>query len=577
MRKFLLITTFFLLSSCEDYCIKPKNLLSLHEKLDIVSTQQKWTNSNIHISNEVKVTEIHIVPNKISFCSQYEDIAIRPGTKKITLSKFILKAGDILNFSIVGSKICKDKENKTIRYINIDKKCNNKEKEYFAHILNQNECQTWENKEDQYTICPNKYIIGNKTKWLNGKEYWNPTFSKLDQDERKERIQNIINSIKEKNVNCDNLLKSQINKVDTHILNLLCGYICKFPSSNKNINCAYTEYNNIGETFQPNIEVINNTLKEKQVKTYITFLRVHMDGENFEHIPSSGLCTNCNHKINSNHKTPSLIFSLCSRNDESCFNKNDKGGFNIRVTRVPNLENSLYIRVSNEHPKNNPGENQEDIPIDISKIHDNQEIEKLKKKLKNKRGTIFYGIKDHGCNYENNKGQLNIKLTTKELHIKTFSAIYNFFNEKIKAAFFGSSYYNNQDVTSDISAIKSLYESFLNSSRTNTIRSTIVSLLVLHIILYTFYYLLGLTHVSIYEFLIVCVKIGIITQLLRDNSWNYFYNNAFSIFINTPKQLIEIANFRNTTSNIFEFLDSPLNRFFSSNSILLIISLIFSG
>jgi len=41
--------------------------------------------------------------------------------------------------------------------------------------------------------------------------------------------------------------------------------------------------------------------------------------------------------------------------------------------------------------------------------------------------------------------------------------------------------------------------------------------------------------------------------------------------------LIEIANFRGTTSDVFEFLDLPFNRFLSAHSVLLIISLIFSG
>ncbi len=31
MRKFLLIVIFFLLSGCEDHCIKPENLLNLRE------------------------------------------------------------------------------------------------------------------------------------------------------------------------------------------------------------------------------------------------------------------------------------------------------------------------------------------------------------------------------------------------------------------------------------------------------------------------------------------------------------------------------------------------------------------
>ncbi|QKX01383.1 conjugal transfer protein TrbL [Wolbachia endosymbiont of Cruorifilaria tuberocauda] len=576
MRKFLLIATFFLLSGCDNHCIKPESLLDLHERSHVVSTQQRWSDSNVHISSGIKVTEISIVPSKISFCQEHEDFTIRPGVKEVTLSKFVLKAGDSINFSVIGSKVCKDKENKTIRYISIDKKCNNREKEYFARILNQNECQIWKDEKDQYTICPNKYITSNKVKWLNGKEYWDPNFPKLDQDKKRERIKSIINSAKKEEINCTNLSDSQISKIDTHVLNLLCGRICRFHSSNKNTDCTHIELNSIEGKVPQSLDEVN-IMEGKQVRTDITSLRVYMDGENFEYISNSGLCTNCDYKMNNDHQIPNLTFSLCNRNYERCYDKNDKGGFNIRVTRVPNLEKSLYIRVSDEYPKNNPGENKEDIPVDISKVYDTQEMEKLKEKLKGQSGTIYYGIRDYGCDYGKNEGYLSIKITTKGLPIRVSSAIYNFFDEKIKTALFGSSYNNHDVIHSNTSTAKSLYESFIKSSRTNTIRSTIVSLLVLHIVLYTLYYLLGLSNVSIYKFLIACAKIGIITQILRDDSWNFFYNNAFSIFINIPKQLIEAANFRGTASNVFEFLDLPLNRFFLPNSILLMISLVFSS
>ncbi|WP_265030068.1 MULTISPECIES: type IV secretion system protein [unclassified Wolbachia] len=573
MLKFLLIIPFFFLSGCgEHHCIKPENLSGLREKLDIVSTEQKWVDSGVNISDRIRVTEIGIVPSKVNFCpKQYEDFAIGPGENSVTLP-FALKEGDTISFSVIGSKVCKDKESETkIRYVKIDEKCSEQETEHFAHVLNREGCQG--------EICPNKYIIGD-AQWLNGKEYWDSDFSQLSQDT------NIINSIKQgESVNCSELSSDQKNKTDTRILNLLCGRICKFPSDSGNKGCAYIEYNSIeGEIFNALnssgesviAETISNVLKEKQVKTDITLLRVHMDGEDFEHIPTGGICTNCDYKIEKYHRTPSLTFSLCSRNDEHCYDRNDKGGFNIRVAKNHSLENSLYISVSDKLPEHKPGENQADISVDISKVHDTEYMEGLKEKLKEKKGTIYYGIRDHGCDYKN-EGQFSINLTTKEPPTKTFSAIYNFFDEKVKTAFFGSNYKDPNAIHSDTSPVKSLYESFIKSSRTNTIRSTIISLLVLYIILYTLYYFFGLTHISIYEFLIICVKIGIIAQLLQDNSWDFFYNNAFSIFINTPKQLIEIANFRGTTSNVFEFLDLPLNRFLSSHSVLLIVSLIFSG
>ncbi len=576
MLKFLLIIPFFFLSGCgEHHCIKPENLSGLREKLDIVSTEQKWVDSGVNISDRIRVTEIDIVPSKVNFCpKQYADFAIGPGRNDVALP-FALKKGDTISFSVIGSKVCKDKESETkIRYLKIDEKCSEQETEHFAHVLNQEKCQGGKDG-----ICPNKYIIGD-AQWLSGREYW---FSKLDQDERKKEIENIINSIKQgENIDCSKLSESSASKIDTHILNSLCRRICKFSSCRRGEDCVYIEYNNIeielfnalnssGESVVA--EIISNVLKGKQVKTDITFLKVGMDNETLEHIPGGGLCTSCDHKMENDHQIPSLTFSLCSRNDKSCYNTNDKGGFNIRVTKNHSLENSLYISVSDKFPEHKPGENQADISVDISKVHD---MENLKGKLKDKTGTIYYGIRDHGCDYKN-EGQFSINLTTQEPPTKTFSAIYNFFDEKVKTAFFGSNYKDPNAIHSDTSPVNSLYESFIKSSRTNTIRSTIISLLVLYIILYTLYYFFGLTHISIYEFLIICVKIGIIAQLLQDNSWDFFYNNAFSIFINTPKQLIEIANFRGTTSNVFEFLDLPLNRFLSSHSVLLIVSLIFSG
>ncbi|UIP91265.1 type IV secretion system protein [Wolbachia pipientis] len=569
----------FLLSGCG--CIKPEDSSGLREKLDIVSTEQKWVDSGVYISDKIKVTEINIVPNKVNFCSQYKDFAIEPGVRNVTLP-FALKAGDAISFSVVRSKMCKN-DNGTVTYKKIDESCGEVEKEYFAHVLNQNECQAiWQNGEYKYTICPNKLMIGN-AEWLPGQEYWSSDFSKPDQEEKRKEIEN-INSIKQgENIDCSKLSSDQKSKMDTRILNLLCGKICKFSSGSRDSNCVHVEYNDIeDEIFRSitnastnssgksvNTEIIDNVLKNTEVKTDVPFLNVYMDGENLEHILSGGLCTNCDHKISNDHQTSKLIFKLGD--------SRDKGGFNIRVTRIPNLEKSLYIHVSDKFPEHNPDETQGDIPVDISKVYNTQYMEGLKEKLKDKSGTIYYGIRDHGCDYKKNEGQFSINLTTKKPPVRTFSAIYNFFDEKVKTAFFGSSYKDTNAIHSDTSPVKSLYQSFVASNRTNTIRSTIVSLLVLYIILYTLYYFFGLSHASIYEFLIICVKIGVITQLLNDNSWSFFYNNAFSIFVNAPKQLIEIANFGGTTSNVFEFLDLPLNRLLSAHSVLLIISLIFSG
>lgn len=559
----------FLLSGCG--CIKSEDSSGLREKLDIVSTEQKWVDSGVYISDKIKVTEINIIPDKVNFCSQYKDFAIEPGVRNVTLP-FALKAGDAISFSVVGSKMCKN-DNGTVTYKKIDESCGEGETEYFAHVLNQNECQAiWENGEYKYTICPNKLMIGN-AEWLPGQEYWSSAFSKPDQEERRKEIGN-INSIKQgENIDCSKLSSDQKSKMDTYVLNLACQNICYYSGQ----NCVEIESNTIdlgnalvaAEDKASEITKATKKIAEKgEIKTYIPSLVVSMEKEELEH-ERGNIRTNYDYEIKNNHpQGEKLTFT---------FNTKGKGGFNIRVTKNHSLKNNLYISVSSKSPEYNPGETQGDIPVDISKVYNTQYMGGLKEKLKGKSGTIYYGIRDHGCDYKKNEGQFSINLTTKEPPVRTFSAIYNFFDEKVKTAFFGSSYKDTNAIHSDASPVKSLYQSFVASNRTNTIRSTIVSLLVLYIVLYTLYYFFGLSHASIYEFLIICVKIGVITQLLNDNSWSLFYNNAFSIFVNAPKQLIEIANFRGTTSNVFEFLDLPLNRFLSAHSVLLIVSLIFSG
>lgn len=563
MFKFLLIVLFFLLPGCAGHCIKPESLSNLREKLDVVSTQQKWVDSGVHISDTVKVTEINIVPSKLNFCTdQYKDFIIANEGTTVTKGEvslpFELKEGDSISFSVVENKMCKNNENNEERYVKIDEKCGEKETEHFAKILNKAECD----KDG----CPNKYTIGD-AKWLNGKEYWSSDFSKSDQDKEKKKIKSIIDLIRQgQNIDCSKLSESDAGEIDTYILNTACDKMC---TATVNVDCTQVEFLSRGVI---TIDTIDTIVKEakKEIKTYIPSLQIMMEKEDFEYL-QGGIRTNYNYIMKKDHLEGENLTFIFGR-------PGGKGGYNMRVTKNYSLKNNLYIHVSDNFPKHKPGEKNEneDIPVDLNQVYDPQYMEDLREKLKSKNGTIYYGVRDHGCGYKN-EGELNINLTIKEPPRRTFSAIYNFFDEKVRSAFFGSSYKDADAIHSGNSPAKSLYQSFVASNKTHTIRSTIISLLVLFIVLYTLYYFFGLTHLSIYEFLIICVKIGVIAQLLQDNSWNFFYNNAFSIFVNTPRQLMEIASFRGTTSNVFEFLDLPLNRFFSLHSVLLIVSLIFSG
>ncbi|MDD9331508.1 MAG: type IV secretion system protein [Wolbachia sp.] len=541
-----------------------------------------------------------IAPDKIDehiqVCKDNRDYFER-SLKSFSLP-FALKAGDSISFSVVEKKVCKKNEDGKERFVNIDNKCSEGEKEHFnfAKVLNQKECQG--------DVCPNKYILGN-AKWLNGKEHWNygpQPYNMKDSDEA-----SIVRSIKEgKGIDCNKLIADRANKIDMYIFNSLCGSMCdnsnqdcvqveSFIKSNEllaNLKSALADVNDATEDEKNKIiggviqqfmegEVIQGfTGQKKEVKTYIPSLKITMANENFEHV-QGGIRTNYEYKIENDHKNGEKLNFILG-------NTTGNGGYNIRVTKHHNyddlLKKSLYMHVSDKNfdddvPEHKAGEDSGDIPIEIERIYDINYMNSLRKSLKGKKGTIYYGIRDHGCNYEN-EGNFSINITTKSQPKKSFSVLYNFFEREVKTAFFGSSYRDPKAVHSDsTSPVQSLYRSFISSNRTGNFRSTIVALLVLYIVLYTLYYFFGLSYISIYEFLIICVKIGVITQLLRDDSWDFFYNKAFSLLINTPTQLIKgIANFRGTDpDNPFQFLDLPLNRFLSTQSWFLVISLIFSG
>lgn len=592
MIRLLLIISFFLLSGCEEHCIRPQDI-GVREKFNIVSTQQKWVSSEVEVSEGMKVVGIDIVANELDFCTKQgemsKDVLVYPNPNQLSVNilylpvelPFELKAGDTISFSIIENKICKNNGNGDKRPVNIDETCSEEETAYFAKILNQQDCDSQK--------CPNKYILTGGS-WLNGKEYWPDN---MKEDEIRATKEEIEKALRQNGViDCSSLL-NMVGKIDTYLLNLMnkkCNSqnFAQFESlinSQRLISDLEDALSNTSDGYAKVAEAIRKFTEVKEVETYIPSLMIYMNDENFNHIPGV-ILTNYGYEIKKDHsKGEKLFFNLG-------YGNSGKGGYNIRVKRNINLNNKsintnhvLYMHVADSIPKHNPGENTtDDIPVDISKVYDYDHIEDIMKKLNRKTGKIYFGIKDYGCDYKNNKGNFNINITAKEPPVRTFSAIYNFFDTGVKKAFFG---FNNDTKKpnsfsgSGDSPTKSLYESFVtsNKSATATIRSTIIALLVLYIVLYTLYYFFGLTHASIHEFLIVCVKIAIITQLLRDDSWNFFYNNAFSIFVNSPIELIKIANLRGTDPNVnvFEFLDLPLNRFLSWQSILLIVSLLFSG
>nr|WP_253309862.1 hypothetical protein [Rickettsia endosymbiont of Ceutorhynchus assimilis] len=202
-----------------------------------------------------------------------------------------LKKDDTISFSVIGSKVCKDKESETkIRYVKIDEKCSEKEEEYFAHVLNREGCQDG--------ICPNKYIRSNEY-WLhqNGKEYQSPDFSRSDQDKRRKEIEDIVNSIKQqgKDIDCSSLSSNQASKIDTYILDLTCKYACFLDNREEKLCLPSLAQNatksNLGKSIKSALksvskesvgEAINDILENAEIETDVQHLSVYMDGVKFK-------------------------------------------------------------------------------------------------------------------------------------------------------------------------------------------------------------------------------------------------------------------------------------------------------
>ncbi|MBV0899771.1 MAG: type IV secretion system protein [Wolbachia endosymbiont of Fragariocoptes setiger] len=561
MIKFLLFISFFFIFGCSNDCIQPTDLGVSKRSISLSTKQKEWMEMEI-LGN---ITELDIIPRNLNFCKDSNDADnyIDDQSKTIKLP-FKLEPGDKISFSVIPNKICIN-DKKEERMISINNNCNENEKEYFAKILNKDACIV--SKDDSsIKFCPNKYIPDNQ-EWLKGAEYIS-----LDEDKKEEIRKNEIknnHSDLSKQLWCNKFENNLFKEMDTYILNFVIKRGCNdsnyiYSESTEDIR----EHIKENETKNDIIEKVKRTIS---LQTYIPLLKVSMEGEDFLHSPQGGVITNYENEVKVDHpEEENLKFK---------FSSSGKGGYNIRSKRHINInpEKVFYIHTGNSMPSHKPGDG-DDIPVDISRIHDAEYLKDLiKNKLQKGESKIYFGIRDHGCNY-NNEGAFDVRVTMKRPSIDNISVIYNFLNKSVNEAFFGS-HYQLGNYSRGNSPTRTIYESFIRSDKISNIRSTIVALLVLSIILYTLYYFFGLSHSSIYEFLIMCVRIGIIVQLLQDNSWNFFYENLFSLFINAPKQLIAIANIENISKNdsVLAFLDLPLNRLLSSHSVLLIISLIFSG
>jgi type IV secretory pathway VirB6-like protein len=128
------------------------------------------------------------------------------------------------------------------------------------------------------------------------------------------------------------------------------------------------------------------------------------------------------------------------------------------------------------------------------------------------------------------------------------------------------------------------------------------ALLVLSVVLYGFTYMLGLARITSKELFEYAFKMMLIIMLISENSWEFFYEYLFTVFIEGTENLIEIVsgNFLSLTNDsaldlgagadnptvetteggqvfTFDFLNQTMQRYFSEDAAIRIEALLFSS
>ncbi len=135
---------------------------------------------------------------------------------------------------------------------------------------------------------------------------------------------------------------------------------------------------------------------------------------------------------------------------------------------------------------------------------------------------------------------------------------------------------------------------FTNVASDPIFQNAVKTALVLAVVLYALSYVIGVSGRSVNDFIIFILRAGLVLQLLQPQSWEFFYDHFFSLFIEGTDALIELTtsqaymvinnqstiptlNTRINAGEFFDFITLTINNFFNKDSLLKVSSLIFLG
>ncbi|WP_244068304.1 TrbL/VirB6 family protein [Ehrlichia ruminantium] len=638
MRRILVISI-LLLSSCGYHkCIKPQDML-YDEYSNVVAAGIKdgekehitWVKSDLILAGRESL-DISVSTVNVNFCSN----------DKRTINVFIndsMKNGDVKKFYL-GFENIMSKDKLSFRVVpkfefTVDKNiCENKDSR--VYVQDKDKCMETYFGEHHYIPFDNhnaqmnnmmylEYVDGSlekkgeKENWINfpsrilyniNYEVYDELVSKIDNKitdvssgemnseeisllcKKDDNIKNTGDDSNERNI----VIEKYKRLYDAYTINMLCGNLCGFrdykneenkkncfvvekanyiPKQEDMSACAGTTVCNIKDDIQYtglrfvyllyDNEDINNFLKSDEVikkwKDDEKKLNANIDSTLNNAV---GLLTGYSYtfskEIKNGGQDKGLYLEVRPPKGATL-----KGNYTIEAMRDCSgyAEDSLYYTISKGVPNSKPGDSGTH-KIDFAS--DKNVTVSLTKE--NTAGELYFGVKDNGDGYKNNTGYFNITVVAKKRIPKIISYMVNTLKDSLYRGLYGTSATNS-------GSVHLIYDSLIKNTHFIQI---VKALLVLYILINALFYFVGFAKSSIFELLVITLKIGIVMYVIGPNSWDFFHNHLFKLFTDAPIELINILTgqeSKNSTS--FAFLDMMLYRFSLSSSWLQMLSLFFTG
>lgn len=193
-------------------------------------------------------------------------------------------------------------------------------------------------------------------------------------------------------------------------------------------------------------------------------------------------------------------------------------------------------------------------------------------------GSVYIGITDpRGDDKAESRGYISLHYRLRqEAGVRSFSRATNYLKSKIMRILYNRTVDEYGRFTESFDAgggaVGMVYNAIAGSTLTKVVQASIV----LFMVIYGLAFLFGLVKTPQADLVIFLLKLGIVAVLFTPNSWKFFNENLFQLFVEGSAQLINYFS-GNGSGTDFAFLDRVLSPFSTHENWMRIFSFFFSG